>query len=173
MEWIKYTPLAPPPQGLKVICFNEGDCWVAYNFAYEGERYWIPCVPHSIVKNQFERCVCDEPQFWAYIDFEALPTALEYRGLMEIHMSETEVLTFDELQDKHPKEHREIVMALLRIEEGKGKENKSGPLKQKHSSWKCQECGGWTLKGTQMAILGKCVSCTKEGVAVFPCEEKK
>ena len=46
MEWIKYTPLTPPPQGLKVLCFNEGDCWTAYSFNYEGKRIWVACVPH-------------------------------------------------------------------------------------------------------------------------------
>lgn len=35
----------------------------------------------------------------------------------------------------------------------------------------CEACGHWELKGTQMAILGKCEQCKKES-AVFPCEEE-
>ncbi len=37
----------------------------------------------------------------------------------------------------------------------------------------CEVCGGWRLKGTQMAMLGTCEICGKEDVAVFPMWEKK
>lgn len=40
------------------------------------------------------------------------------------------------------------------------------------SHWLCEGCGGWTLKGTQMAILGKCENCTKDDIAIFPVREK-
>lgn len=39
--------------------------------------------------------------------------------------------------------------------------------------WLCETCGGWKLKGTQMAKLGKCETCHKEEVAVFLVWEKK
>lgn len=34
--------------------------------------------------------------------------------------------------------------------------------------WLCEDCGHWSLKGTQIAMLGICGKCHKEK-ATFPC----
>jgi predicted RNA-binding Zn-ribbon protein involved in translation (DUF1610 family) len=68
---------------------------------------------------------------------------------------------------------------LQAFKEGKNLQNWVAELisiklasRESNSKWLCQECGGWTLKGTQLAMLGKCESCGKE-VPVFPVWEKK
>lgn len=112
MEWIKYTPLTPPPQGLKVLCFNEGDCWTAYSFNYEGKRIWVACVPHLMkekIKKFTHHGVCDAPQYWAYIPFEQVPGDREYKGYMMVNPEGDVLINMDELELKYPKEHKEIV----------------------------------------------------------------
>lgn len=84
MQWIKYTPLVPPPQGLKVICFKDGDCWIAYCFKKEGKIVWMPCVPSEIIRPhlKYKWMSCDTPEFWSYIDFESIPG--NYTGYLRI-----------------------------------------------------------------------------------------
>lgn len=48
------------------------------------------------------------------------------------------------------------------------KENKA-PIKNiEVSKWVCQSCGKWELKGTQVALYGKCYKCLRENVGIFP-----
>ena len=45
--------------------------------------------------------------------------------------------------------------------------------KKDSRTWKCQDCGSWSLTGTQMARLGECQKCGKKEVATFPCEDMR
>jgi hypothetical protein len=41
-------------------------------------------------------------------------------------------------------------------------------LQNSELKWLCQECGGWKLKGMQLALLRECQKC-KRDTATFPC----
>ena len=107
MEWIPLSKTSPelnrPVQGLKVLCFNKGDCYVAQRFNYKGKDHWISL---SFATEDFST---DAPEMFAYISF---PDG--YRGMMRVKNPNNDVLiTFDELQKSFPKEHEEVVEHII------------------------------------------------------------
>ncbi len=54
---------------------------------------------------------------------------------------------------------------IIKLIEAKIKNSKTRNI------WLCQECGDWTLVGTQVARLSKCEQCGKEN-PTFPCKEE-
>lgn len=104
MQWIKFSKHNLPPQGLKIICFKQGDLWVARRFAYKGKSIYVE-IPYGGKNGSFRT---DTPQYWMRLD---LPEG--YSGYMKIGIEGSEPMTFDELQDKHPQDHEEFITMLL------------------------------------------------------------
>lgn len=105
MQWIN-TQISPPPQGTKVLCFKNGDCWTAYRFSYKDENIWIAAVPSCNLnpKRTYQMGKCDEPDYWASIPFERLPGT--YTGRMMVKAEGDEKMyDVDEFQVIYPKEH--------------------------------------------------------------------
>jgi|GEM_PF-6575389 len=65
------------------------------------------------------------------------------------------------------KEGKSIQEWLAHVIENKLKDKRSTCIRL------CEACGKWNLKGTQMAMIGKCEECGHDDIAVFPCWEKK
>lgn len=112
MIWIS-TQYNHPPQGLKVLCFKNGDCWTAYRFSYKDENIWIAGVPSCNLnpKRTYKMGRCDEPEYWALIPFEQLPGT--YTGRMMIKAKDDDNLyDMDQFQVKYPKEHSYFVKGI-------------------------------------------------------------
>lgn len=133
MEWMKLSEYNLPPQGLKILCFKKGDCWVAYRYNYKNKSIWLPCVPHESVNPhlKYKIVTCDEPDYWCHIPFDQLPG--KYTGRMMLKADGDEKLhTLDEFQVTYPKEHdtfiKEFIFALNtqeKIKRGKGRTQSS------------------------------------------------
>lgn len=103
-----------PPQGLKILCFRNGDCWTAYRFDNNSKSIWIACVPSCNLnpERQYQMGRCDEPDYWSEIPFSDLPR--EYTGRIMVKPEGDEnFYTIDELQVIYPKEHRKFIKGLV------------------------------------------------------------
>lgn len=65
------------------------------------------------------------------------------------------------------KEGKSIQEWIANLVENKLKDKRSTCIRL------CEACGKWNLKGTQMAMIGKCENCGNDEIAVYPCWEKK
>jgi hypothetical protein len=92
MNWIKYTSINAPPQGLKILCFREGDLWVCRRMRYKGIDYWVE-IPYGGKKGAV---LTDAPKYWMRLD---LPEG--YTGFMKMFVDE-DLLTFDEVNERAP-----------------------------------------------------------------------
>ena len=112
MQWIVANKENLPAQGLKVLCFKKGDCWVAYRFSYQGENIWLPCMPHgSFSRKQKPISKCDSPEYWCPIPFEQLPG--DYKGTLLVEIkNDPEWKTIDEFEKSHPEGHAKFVQTL-------------------------------------------------------------
>ena len=114
MEWMRLSEYNLPPQGLKILCFKNGDCWTAYRYNYKGKSVWLPCVPHESFQphTKYRIVTCDEPEYWSYIAFDKLPG--NFTGHMYAKTEDDKkLLTFDELEKLHPEEHEYFVKNLV------------------------------------------------------------
>ncbi|MBS3903731.1 MAG: hypothetical protein KGZ39_00210 [Simkania sp.] len=100
-KWIKVSDETLPPQGLKVLCFRKGDCWVAQRF----NKYWIP-MPYTDSKY----ANANPPEFFKYIDFPG-----EYTGEMKVlSQIDKKILSMDEYEKENPKGFKELYMSLIK-----------------------------------------------------------
>lgn len=100
MEWIKFSKYNPPPQGLKIVCFKEGDLWVAMRFEFKKESYYI-----QLIHDGSGAVRTDTPDYWMKLD---LPQG--YSGLTKAKLLENEeYMTIDELQLKDYDAHQKLV----------------------------------------------------------------
>ncbi len=75
-----------PPQGMKILCFHEGDVWVAQRF----QECWFP-IPFCDAKLASYKA----PQKWAYID---LPDG--YKGKMRVQcLPNRRLMDMDEMEE--------------------------------------------------------------------------
>lgn len=105
MEWIKFSPLNLPPQGMKILCFNLGDAWVARRINYRGKDYWVEI---GYGGENFS-ILTDCPSYWLKPDYPEGCT-----GCMRVGLREDELMTMDEFQEKHPLKHEELVRAIIK-----------------------------------------------------------
>lgn len=104
MEWIKLSQYNLPPQGLKILCFKEGDLWVCRRFSYEGDSIWLE-IPYG---GKGGSNLTDEPVYWAQVEL------LEsYTGFMKVGIDDGPIMTFDDLEQKHPQEHKKFIQELI------------------------------------------------------------
>ncbi len=97
MTWIQ-TRLRLPPQGKKVLWFNDGDCWVAQRFG----KYWFP-IPFC--DSTLARI--DAPVMWQDI---SLPD--RFHGYMQLYI-ENKFYTIDEVEKEHNDVYRHFVNQIL------------------------------------------------------------
>jgi hypothetical protein len=103
MDWLDPKTHTLPPQGLKILCFTKGDCYVAQRFRLKTKDYWIPI---SFADLAFST---DAPELFSYIDFPE-----GYEGYMKAASPMTgKLLCFDVFAIEHPVEYEEIVRFLL------------------------------------------------------------
>lgn len=105
MQWIKYTPHNPPPQGLKILCFRKGDVWVCRRVNYKGKDYYLE-LPYGGNEGAI---ATDIPDYWMQMD---LPEGCT--GFMKIAINGGKRLTFDELQVVDPESHEEFVGMMVK-----------------------------------------------------------
>ena|ERR1700679_1404767 len=87
MKWIK-TCLRLPPQGKKILYFDEGDCWVAVRIG----KYWFPwCFTDS------KFCRFNSPELWSFIDFPG-----NFEGLVRVGDNIGNLVTLDQLEKSDP-----------------------------------------------------------------------
>jgi len=104
MEWHKFSPHFEPAQGLKIIWFSRGDCYIAQRFIYKNKSYYLP-IPYT--DSRF--ATSDSPEYWCYIDFPQ-----GYEGRMEVLMEGDEkVITIDEMYERFPDEHNDFVELMI------------------------------------------------------------
>lgn len=100
MQWIKYTNLNLPPQGLKIICFKKGDVWICRRLHYKGKDYWIE-IPYGGKNGVIATKV---PDYWMELDLPEGAT-----GYIKVIIDDCNPVTFDELEKTDPKSHEELV----------------------------------------------------------------
>lgn len=103
MEWIKFSEYNLPPQGLKILCFKQGDLWVARRFAYKGKSIYV-----EIQYGGGTSMLTDTPDFWMQLE---LPQG--YTGYMKVGVEDSEQMTFDEMEIQYPKQHLEFVKMIV------------------------------------------------------------
>lgn len=96
MEWIDVRE-ALPPQGMKVLYWYNGDCWVAWRFGH----YWFP-----LVFADSKHATYAPPQKWSPISFPP-----PYTGKMFV-IIEDEKLDIDELQEKNIDFYEKLIDAM-------------------------------------------------------------
>lgn len=96
--WIK-TSLRKPPQGKKVLCFDNGDVSVRQRF----KDYWfpIPYIDSSLAD-------IDEPELWQDIDFPQ-----DFKGYMMI-LQDEKLYKIDEWEKMNPEDFNEFVEGMLK-----------------------------------------------------------
>lgn len=92
-----------PPQGMKVLCFEKGDVYVAQRF----KDYWFP-IPFLDSKFALK----NPPQLWKYID---LPHP--YTGKMLVVVDEV-TLDIDELEAQEPDLFNNMLFYMLETFKG-------------------------------------------------------
>lgn len=83
-----------PPQGLKILWFKGGDCFVAQRL---GDKY-LSLQPGEAV-------ILQEPMLWSYIEF---PTPYEGRMGISLRKGDKPV-TFDEFEKANPEAYAELI----------------------------------------------------------------
>lgn len=91
-----------PPQGLKVLCMDRGDFYVAQRFG----DYWFP-IPFT--DSKYSRYFV--PELWQEIDF---PNG--YSGKLRVIKGGT-LMDINQIEIKHPEVYYEILNFLLKISE--------------------------------------------------------
>lgn len=78
-----------PPQGLKVICFDEGDVWCGVRFGdlWSSRPFSKSCGPEA-------------PQLWRYCK---VPEPYTGYAFISVTGDPKDVISFDELEKEHPK----------------------------------------------------------------------
>lgn len=104
MEWIKLSQYNLPPQGLKILCFKQGDLWVCRRFNYDGHSIWVE-IPFG---GNDGAILTDEPEYWAQVELLQGCT-----GYMKVGMDGGPLMTFDELEEKYPKDHKKFVKTFI------------------------------------------------------------
>ena len=104
MEWIRYSEYNKPPQGLKILCFNDGDVWVCRRLNYKGKDYWVE-IPYG---GKHGSILTDEPKYWAKPDYPE-----GFTGYMKLAVEDEEPITIDEFQNKYPDQHKEFVEMIM------------------------------------------------------------
>lgn len=107
MEWIKFSKYNLPPQGLKILCFRQGDLWVARRLELDGENFWME-VPYG---GNMGAVLTDEPEYWMQLELPGTFTGYLKIGLEDINNGEP--ITLDEFQAKDPESHREFVHMMV------------------------------------------------------------
>jgi len=97
--WIK-SSLRKPPQGKKVLCFDNGDIYVRHRF----KDYWFPI--HYI---DSESDNADEPEFWQEIDFPP-----GFYGYMQVFHA-GEFYKIDEWEKLNPDDFNELVENMAKV----------------------------------------------------------
>ena len=112
MEWIKFSKYNLPAQGLKIVCFNKGDLWIARRLNYKNKDYWVE-IPYG-GKSGF--ILTDVPLYWMPLDY---PDG--FTGYIKLKIGNQEPMTLDELQAIDEASHQEFVgMILFPSEENDG-----------------------------------------------------
>jgi len=93
MNWIK-TEDKLPPQGLKILYWDSGDCWVAWRFG----KYWLPTVFADS-----KHAIFTPPELWSYIDF---PNG--FSGNLFFIIENVEYDT-DSLEKFYPEKYKEVI----------------------------------------------------------------
>lgn len=104
-EFIKISHHNLPPQGLKILCFNKGDLWVARRLRYKEQNYWIE-IPYG---GKNGAILTDEPSYWMPLN---LPEGCT--GYIQVGISGENPMTLDELQIQHPKLHEYFVKEMIK-----------------------------------------------------------
>lgn len=98
-KWIE-PRLRKPPQGKKVLCFNNGDIDVRHRF----KDYWIP-IPYTDSKH----ADLEEPKMWQEIE---CPPG--FTGFMRVIDGEDgKLYNMDEWEKVNPKEFNELVEKMV------------------------------------------------------------
>ena len=105
MKWIP-SQMRSPPQGKKVLCFKNGDCWIAQRFGDD----WIP-MPFS--DSRYATSVV--PDVWASIE---MPEG--YTGETKIYVDQ-ELFNIDELEKVKPETYHKICADMRKCVEGDNK----------------------------------------------------
>lgn len=107
IPWVKYSPNNLPMQMYKVLCFRNGDAWVAQMINYKGKDHWIPLPFADSINAQ-----TNPPDYWVYLD---LPE--EYTGAMRYCVAcvggHDEMVEFDELESSYPEKHVDFAEFLV------------------------------------------------------------
>lgn len=104
MEWIKLSQYNLPPQGLKILCFNDGDVWVCRRLNYKGKDYWLE-IPYG---GRHGSILTHAPAYWMKPDY---PDG--FTGYIQIALEGEDPMILDEFQEKHPKDHAKFVKSIL------------------------------------------------------------
>lgn len=105
MEWIKLSQYNLPPQGLKILCFNKGDVWVARRLNYKQRNYWIEFSYGGV-----GAIITDEPSYWMKLELLEGCTGYMKAGL---NGDQDSLVTFDEWQVLDSKSHEEFVGMII------------------------------------------------------------
>jgi hypothetical protein len=103
-HWIKLTPLNPPPQGKKIVCFKKGDLWIARRLNHKGVDYYL-----EIQYDGKGSILTETPEYW--ID-TWLPE--KYTGYMKVSVDDGPLLTFDELQQQNAEYHENFIEPFIK-----------------------------------------------------------
>jgi hypothetical protein len=104
MQWIKFSRYNLPPQGLKIVCFNAGDVWIARRLNREGKDYWVE-IPYG---GKHGSILTDPPKYWMPLD---LPEG--YKGIMQVAIEDSELMILDVLEKLYPEVHSEFVKLII------------------------------------------------------------
>lgn len=104
MKWIKTTEQLPA-QGLKILCFHNGDLWIARRFSLSTSSYWVE-IPYGGDKGAN---LTDEPEYWTQL---SLPG--NYTGLMQVGIEGEGLMSFDEFQKSFPEDHELFVSQMIK-----------------------------------------------------------
>jgi hypothetical protein len=104
MQWMKFSQYNLPPQGLKILCFRQGDLWIARRFECKGKSVYL----EISYGGENGSILTDIPEYWMQLD---LPDG--YTGYMRIGIEDHIVMTMDEYQQNFPKEHEEFVTMII------------------------------------------------------------
>ncbi len=99
-KWVK-TSEQLPPQGLKILYWDDGDCWVCWRMG----PYWLPTVFTDSMHAK-----CTPPEMWSYIVFPG-----KFDGKIKIGTNnESGLITIDELEAKCAERHRDFCEMLAK-----------------------------------------------------------
>jgi len=100
MKWNK-TCEKLPEQGKKILCFDNGDVWIAQRF----DKYWLE-IPFTDSKYAKQKI----PDMWSEINFPD-----PYKGYLLFKNKECgELLNVDEFKKKHPYQYKEFIETYVK-----------------------------------------------------------